>query len=496
VSRGLGFLAALAAGLVSVGWNPMTYRAAPPLRWSSGAPVVWNPDGGPLGTLTAVDAAERAAEAFAKWQEVPTATIAFAQGVPIRDAQGVAVDVTAANYAEILGLDNGQNPIIYDNDRQIFAAIGVPPSVLGFAGALRTSESQITKGYAVLQGDFIDGDSGDGRETTVEVFVGIMVHEFGHFLGLGHASVNLGPLRDAGLGACPQPTLDQFETMMPFAHNDMATLHHDDAIGVSVLYPDPAFGPTHARLEGRVLARDGSTPFDGANVILRRDATDCKPRYDEAQATQSGVNPVETGGAGTFRFDGLVPGASYTLHLATLDEGGSYPIADGSAGPPRLGGPDEYYNGAGEASFDPPDPPADVTPIVAGPGGTAVSGIDLRINNPGFPGAFPASGAASLRVSKVSSGTLELTWGDPCNAPAVPDQDTAVYQGTLASLGTGPDHAPIACGTSGERRWLVPGSSAPGDVFWLVAPLLADREGDLGVPAFLTCAPVEPGACP
>ncbi len=683
MTRRVALPLALVLGALALGWNPLSYDPGPPLRWSTAGPVVWNPDGGALGVLSTIDARARCAEAFAVWQDVPTATIAYAQGVQIQDGTGTPVDVRAANYAAILNLANGQNPIIYDNDREIYTLIGKSASVLGFAGVLRTSGTQITKGYAVLQGEWINGDTTDTREVTIPVFVGVMVHEFGHFSGLGHTSVNFAAWQDGGLGACPPPTLAQLETMSPFANFDMSTLHKDEIVGISTLYPTVQFSSTLAGIAGRVIARDGVSPFDGANVILRRNTADCNLLYDDAQGTQSGVNPAETGGPGTFRFAGLSPGTGYTVAIATIDGGGSYPIRDASGVPPRLGGPDEFYNGAGEDSFDPPDSPASIAPIVAGAGGTTVAGVEVRINNPGLPGAIPSAGSDALRVSKLDgttplptaplavddgsydsafgvsgadrlawvtrftphpqdypfrleridlqfvdpsaavgraiqllvyvdpsgsgnpaaatlvrtqdaaiqalhgvnfnsfplvspvtvlagdvyvgaidlvadaggtnliaaldltpsgrayyqlngtapgafarctgaggcndwtwmiraygsavpgAGTLELSWGPACNAAGVPGQDAAVYQGTLATLTATQDHVPIACGTGGARRWLLPPSAAPGNVYWLVAPLLADREGSLGTgtngaprPAIVTCALVDDDTCP
>ena len=71
--------------------------------------------------------------------------IAFLQ---IRDGSGTPVDVTSDNYNEIINLP-GQNPIIYDNDREIYDLLGTPNGVLGFAGVLRTDGAgTITQAHA------------------------------------------------------------------------------------------------------------------------------------------------------------------------------------------------------------------------------------------------------------------------------------------------------------------------------------------------------------
>ena len=178
-------VAVLGAGL-ALAWNPLVQRSSGALRWSTASAVTWNPDGGTLGKWSNATAITEVDAAFTTWQNVGFSVITYTQGGQIEDGGASTVDVTSANYDAIIALNNGQNPIIFDNDRDIFDHLGIPNGVLGFAGTLITDGSgTILKGYAVLQGDWFDNDSGDVGEITGNEFRGMFVHEFGHFSGLG-----------------------------------------------------------------------------------------------------------------------------------------------------------------------------------------------------------------------------------------------------------------------------------------------------------------------
>ena len=141
---------ALILGVATLGWNPLFPPTS--FRWSTAGPVVWNPDGGPLGMLTNGEAVSDIAAAFDTWQNVGTASITFTQGPQIVNGSGTPVDVTSANYAQIVNLNNGQNPIIFDNDRDIFDALGVPGALAGFATPQFASGTTIVKSIMIVEG--------------------------------------------------------------------------------------------------------------------------------------------------------------------------------------------------------------------------------------------------------------------------------------------------------------------------------------------------------
>jgi hypothetical protein len=415
-------------------------------------------------------------------------------------------------------------------------------------------------------------------------------------------------------------------------------------------------------------------------MILRRDTTNCTSLYNNAMAMQSGVNPGEDGGPGSYTFRGLTVPNDHTLEVVPVTGGGSFPI--GESAPPALPGPAEFYNGANESTFDPPDDPTAVSTITVTTAGAITADIDILLNSTAGPGTLgdgldalavsifdgqtagppdtlvlddgglnsltgffsttrtgwlnrfvPAPGQYPFRIDSVevfwsssqasitvgrnvqivlkvgsnddspnsatsvtltnasttitaqdtfvtyavtasnpddlvidsgdfflgffdldgddvadsfiatldtdnaasnqswiggsgtsnppssyservaatfmirargatlpAAGSIQLTWGDPCNALDVPGQDFAVYEGNVSSLSGTQDHAPILCGTATEKTVTL--APVVGDKFWLIAPLLSGREGSQGSGTSVlrapvsTCEVVQPSACP
>ncbi len=96
-----------------------------------------------------------------------------------------------------------------------------------------------------------------------------------------------------------------------------------------------------------------------------------------------------------------------------------------------------------------------------------------------------------------SAGELGVFWGEPCNSGVFPEQDFAVYRGTLASLRMGIfDHAPVTCSTRRGGSFRVT-DGPPESQYWLVTPTQANLEGSLEprTPT-ATCAEVGPDVCP
>ena len=112
------------------------------------------------------------------------------------------------------------------------------------------------------------------------------------------------------------------------------------------------------------------------------------------------------------------------------------------------------------------------------------------------PGTVP-DGVSGIPLTVTASGPdLTLAWGASCNASGV---DYAIYQGTL---GTYFSHAIKFCTTQGLLTKTFPAD--PGDLYFLVVPLTADREGSYGTdsasverpPAGPACKPQLTGSCP
>ena len=386
----------------ALAWNPISVQSGGALRWDASAAIEWNPDGGVLGRWSNATATAEMGTALGVWQNVSTAVITYSQGTQIENTSGTPVDVDSSNYAEIINLP-GQNPIIYDNDRDIYDMLGVPDGVLGFAGVLRTDGAgTITQGFAVFQGDWIDDDTGDVGDVTDLVYQGVVVPEFGHFSGLGHTTVNRH--LTSGIGSCAPTT--NFATMNPFIHSGASTTHNDDRAGISALYPTSGYAG-RASISGNLIGLDGVNGFDGANMILRQDTTSCSLIYSQVQAMQSGVNPGEDGGDATTNF--IAASDNDTVGENTAFVGYSFddnvPTSFVHITDPSVGAP------------------ADRTWMVRAVG-----------------------------ANLPPSGTIRLSWGEPCNADSVPGQDFAVYEGAIASLSGVQDHAPIACGTGLEHQ--------------------------------------------
>lgn len=99
------------------------------------------------------------------------------------------------------------------------------------------------------------------------------------------------------------------------------------------------------------------------------------------------------------------------------------------------------------------------------------------------PGEVPDG----LLMVTRSGSNLTLSWGASCNDSGV---NYAIYQGTL---GTWYSHTSKFCTTQGLLTRTFPAD--PGNKYFLVAPLSAEREGSLGRNSSLAEIPVGGGAC-
>jgi len=164
----------------------------------------------------------------------------------------------------------------------------------------------------------------------------------------------------------------------------MATPHQDDIAIASTLYPDPNVPLSNfGTITGRLL--DASSPRTGAQIIARNIAN----RFQDAVSAISGnFLKADTPGhplRGTFTLNMLTPGAMYSLEVRDTIAGGfATPVfvAPGGSAITSLGplpGPEEFYSGPNESTFD--DPTAARFLITVNSGGLpSASMADIFLN--------------------------------------------------------------------------------------------------------------------
>jgi hypothetical protein len=382
-------------------------------RWTINPLTYWT-DLGNLGTQTNSQADAMVAQSFQVWQGVATASITFTPDAS--NGGKLGADVTASNIMDVLDAIDGCGPlgsiakdrsIIYDVDGSAVAALlgqVNENSVLGFASAACLASNGVdsnyfTRGYAVLNGRFLDGiDTNQNPEVPPDEFKAVMIHEFGHMLGLDHSQINLDCLTGG-----PDCNLDGLPTMFPIAVDfaAMSTPATDDIAGLSALYPGASFA-SMGRITGHVFFSDGVTPAQGFNVIARKTDNPLVTAVSSVSGflyTADAGNPLypwvgssfgsrDTALLGYYSIPGLPPG-DYTVEVEAIYNTGEYAFVGGSGlGPlgdlgfqfplpsllPTLPPcTDEYLVSGATATCD----SGAATVITVGAGSTVSTGTDL-----------------------------------------------------------------------------------------------------------------------
>jgi len=376
--------------------------AGAPLIWTT-LPIPYTTDGGALGKFDNAAANTRVAQMFGVWQAVPTSTVAFTRTGPISPALVPDGDVDTVAEFDALVANCPGNPIIYDRDGSLFANLGLPSGVLGFAGpcAFHPQTGAITAAVAAFNGDWIDGDANDGRELTDNEFDGVLIHEFGHLLGLDHSQINVNCLS----GTCSADDASGLPTMFPFSLPGVEespgipperTLASDDIAWASYLYPDPSFAATTGTIRGEIFFPDGVTGLQGANVVARQ-VDDLGTPIDESRRVAVSVvsgflftgnpgnalvgnTPSEFGSRDpSLRGSYVIPGLSPGTYRVEIESVYAAFVGGSSVGPMLyqipLPGLNEFYS-VPESATDDPSSAADLSVSAMG----ELPGINIIVN--------------------------------------------------------------------------------------------------------------------
>lgn len=263
-------------GITTLGGQPVR------LRWTD-LPVRWYASDAGVPGISASEAQAAFARAFATWQAVPSATVAFSfggfTGAPPFDEDGI----TVLGFAPRPDLER----------------------VLGATSFLiDVATGEILEADVFFNSVFPWSVSAAGEPDRIDL-ESVAVHEIGHVLGLGHSA--LGETEAVADGR--RRVLGSGSVMFPIALGRGViadrTLQPDDIAAVSDLYPADRFQSSTGSIRGRV--RRGGIGVPGAHVVA----------FNPFSGVLVGGFALTADG--DFQIAGLAPGA-YILRVEPLDD--------------------------------------------------------------------------------------------------------------------------------------------------------------------------------
>ncbi len=250
------------------------------LRWDA-APVRWfATDRGSSG-LSASAFQTAVARAFATWEDVPTASVAFQ-----------FVGFTSAEPFD----DDGLSVLGFQDEPELDRVLGSTSFIVD------TFTGEIVESDVFFNSAFQWSTTGDAASFDLQ---SVALHEVGHFVGLGHSALGETEVRPEG----GRRVLASGAVMFPIAFGRGNTadreLQPDDIAGVSDLYPAGEFRAQTGVARGRVLR--GGRGVTGAHVVA------FNPR------TGALIGGFALAAEGGFQIAGLTPGP-HVIRVEPLDD--------------------------------------------------------------------------------------------------------------------------------------------------------------------------------
>lgn len=168
-------------------------------------------------------------------------------------------------------------------------------------------------GYIILNGRLINGlDTENDVEMDPEGFKSVIKHEFGHLLNLDHAQVNVQSAESCTEKNCEggQGIATMYPAWLTLEQN---SLHRDDRVAISWLYPSDDFKAKFCLIVGEVKDVAGKG-MQGVNVV----AQNVSDPIVDVRAFVSGVLYPPHTPNGSYVLAGIVPGQSYQVSYEEL----------------------------------------------------------------------------------------------------------------------------------------------------------------------------------
>jgi hypothetical protein len=257
-----------------------TIRDGVRLRWDS--TVRWFATERGVPGVSPSDFQAALQRAFATWQDVPTASVAFQ-----------FVGFTSAEPFE----DDGRTVLGFQHQPDEERVLGATSFIVDVvSGEIVESDVFFNSAF-----DWSTAAGGDAARVDLQ---SVAVHEIGHLLGLGHSALGETELAPGGRRVFASGAV-MFPISLGRGSIQDRELQPDDIAGVSDLYPDADFRATTGAVRGRVLRN--TTPVHGAHVVAFN------------PLTKALIGGFSLGTDGGFQIAGLTPGA-HVVRVEPLDD--------------------------------------------------------------------------------------------------------------------------------------------------------------------------------